>query len=417
MAPLMPRVTSLVLLFGLTVASAGAAQQVVPVMVDTDMSVGAGASVTAAMGALVARAEDAYVPSRLFVEQGIPRRAANISYRLLKLTYFDVPQEQWLMVANHELMGHGARLRERFDGPIGYTIDAPAPFGPGGGSTFFGFDREPSRYERLAISAAGMEADAVAARLIAEAAFGGRGMRPRDAIRYLAFEFDTLDYVLSTGDDPEEPGHDVSDFVQKYNDLAALVGAPSVAARTLRREVLVSLANPMLGFAVYGIGRYVWNGATDVRVPALTIAGVRYLPLVRYQLTPYGTEWALTNHLAGRGWPTRVDVRVGRAPGSRPWGVGIERLNVAALRSWRIDAGVELWRQPSIAGPDAPARAVQLGIQVRGRAERPLVPVWFSSRRATLIVDAAGKTAGFVPGQPLRGGVVVRAGVGVPLSR
>jgi hypothetical protein len=393
------------------------AQEVVPIVLDPEVTVGAGATVVTALGSAVARAEDAAIPSRLFAEQGIPRRAANITYRLLKLTYFDVPQEQWLMVANHELMGHGARLRERFDGPIGYTIDAPVPFGPGGGSTFFGFDREPSLYERLAISAAGMEADAVAARLIAEAAFGGRRMRPRDAIRYLAFELDTLNYVSGTGDDPEKPGHDVSDFVQTYNDVAALVGAPSVAARTLRREVLVSLANPMLGIAVYGIGRYVWNGATDVPVPALTIAGVRYLPLARYQLTPYGTEWALTNHFAGPGWPTRVDVRIGRAPGSRPWGVGIERLNVASLRSWRIDAGVELWRQPSIAGPDAPARAVHFGIQARGRAERPLVPIWFSSRRATLIVDAAAKTAGFVPGQPLRGGVVVRAGVGVPLSR
>ena len=415
--PFMLRLVSATVLLALTIARISAAQDAVPVLVDTDMTVGAGATITAGIGAAVARVEDMFVPARLFAEQGIARRAANITYRVLKLTYFDVPQEQWLMVANHELMGHGARLRERFAGPIGYTIDAPAPYGPGGGSTFFRFDREPSSYELLAISAAGMEANAVAARLVADAAFREARMRPRDAIRYLGFELDTLNYVLSTGDDPEEPGHDVSDFVQEYNALAASLGTPPVAPRTLRREVLVSLANPMLGFAVYGIGRYVWNGATDVRVPALTIAGVRYLPLVRYQLTPYGTEWALTNHLAGRGWPTRVDVRVGRSPGSRPWGVGIERLNVAALRSWRIDAGVELWRQPSIAGPDAPARAAQLGIQVRGRAERPLVPVWFSSRRATLIIDAAGKTAGFVPGQPLRGGVVVRAGVGVPLSR
>ena len=412
----MLRVISTALLLALTTAPASAAQEVVPVLLDTTMTVGAGATVTAAIGSAVARAEDAVIPSRVFGEHGLWRRTANITYRLLKLTYFDVPQEQWLMVANHELMGHGARLRERFDGPIGYTIDAPAPYGPGGGSTFFRFDREPSPYELLAISAAGMEADAVAARLVAETAFRGGRMRPRDAIRYLAFELDTLNYVLNTGDEPEEPGHDVSDFIQEYNDLATALGASSVTARTLRREVLVSLANPMLAFAVYGIGRYVWNGAADVRVPALTIAGVRYLPLIRYQLTPYGTEWAVTNHLAGRGWPTRVDVRVGRAPGTRPWGVGIERRNVAALRSWRVDAGMELWRQPTItAAPDALARALHFGMQVRSRAERPVVPIWFSSRRATLIVEVGAKTAGFVPGEPLRAGIVARAGVGLPL--
>lgn len=393
------------------------AQEPVPILLDPGMTVGAGATVTAAIGSAVARAEDAVVPARLFGERGLWRRAANISYRLLKLTYFDVPQEQWLLVANHEVMGHGARLRERFAGPIGYTIDAPAPYGPGGGSTFFRFDREPSSYELLAISAAGMEADGVAARLVAEAAFRDGRMGPRDAIRYLGFELDTLSYVMGTDDEPEEPGHDVSDFVQRYNDLAAALGAPSIAPRTLRREVLVSLANPMLAFAVYGIGRHVWNGTADVRVPALTIAGVRYLPLVRYQLTPYGAEWALTNHLSARGWPTRVEVRVGRAPGSRPWGLGVERLDVAVLRSWRVDAEVELWRQPPITGaPDTVGREASAGIQVRGRAQRPLVPLWFSSRRATVIVEAGAKTTGFVPGEPLRAGFVARAGVGVPLS-
>jgi hypothetical protein len=56
------------------------------------------------------------------------------------------------------------------------------------------------------------------------------------------------------------------------------------------------------------------------------------------------------------------------------------------------------------------------GAQIRGRAARPLLPVWFSSRRATIIVDVAAKSAGFVAGDPLRGGLVVRAGVGLPFE-
>jgi hypothetical protein len=414
----MLRVAPLALLLALTIARISSAQDVLPVLVDTDMTVGAGATVTAAIGAAVARAEDAFVPARLFAERGITRRAVNITYRLFKLAYFDAPQEQWLMVANHELMGHGARLRERFDGPIGYTIDAPAPYGPGGGSTFFGFDREPSARELLAISAAGMEADAVAARVMADAAFRRGRMRPRDALRYLTFELDTLNYVLNTGDEPEEPGHDVSDFLQTYNELAALTGAEAVAARTLRREALLSLANPMVAFAAYGIGRHLWNGATDVRVPGLSIAGVRYLPLVRYQLAPYGTEWALMNHLGGAFWPTRVEVRVGRSPGGSPWGIGVGRRGLAGWRSWRVDLEAEVWRQPPIrrAGPDADESRLRVGAEIRGRLERAIAPVWFTASRATLIVDIGAKSAGFVPGEPLGGGVVARVGIGVPFG-
>jgi hypothetical protein len=134
-------------------------------------------------------------------------------------------------------------------------------------------------------------------------------------------------------------------------------------------------------------------------------------------LTPYGTEVAVMNHFAGDRWPTRAEVRVGRAPGARPWGVGLERRALANWRSWRLDGGMEIWRQPRIAEPaGSPAQGVRFGFEIRGRAERALLPVWFSESRASVIVDVGAKTMGFVPGQPLGGGLVVRAGIGLPFN-
>ncbi|MBI3049193.1 MAG: hypothetical protein HYY76_12875 [Acidobacteria bacterium] len=403
---------------GAATTSPAAARQVTSAaLVDPDLTVGAGATLVATMGAALARAEDAVVPHRLFAERGTLRRTANVAFRLLKFSLFDAPQEQVLLVVNHELFGHGARLRERFDGPIGYRIHAPPPYGRGGASTFFVFDRAPTHYERLAVSAAGMEADAVAAALVAHRAFSERRIRARDALRYLAFELDTLSYVSSTDDD-EEPGHDVADFLETYNDLAAATAAPGLTSRTLRREVLVGLANPMLVYAAYGIGRYLWNGATHVGVPALSIAGVRYLPMVRYRLAPYGTEWALVNELGGAVRPTEVELRIGRSPHATPWAIGIRQRELTRWRGWGLDASLEIWRQPGLAGAtgETPMTSTRLGAQVRGRAERPLVPVWFSAHAATFIIDVGVKAAGFVPGEPLRAGLVARAGVGFPLQ-
>ena len=396
-----------------------AAQETSAVLFDRQMSVGAGASVTAAVGEMVARAEEAFLPARLFVERGVARRTANIAYRFSKLVFFDLPQEQWLTVANHEVMGHGARLRERFDGAIRYTIDAPAPYGLGGGATFFSFDRHPTSAELLAVSTAGMEADAVAARVVADRAFTDGRLPWRTAIRYLNFELDTLYYVSGTGDvlEAESSGHDVAAFLRTYAEVAAAAGAPALTPRTLRREVLASLANPMIGIAAYAIGRYVWTGAADAAVPAFSIGGVRYLPLVRYQLTPFGTEWAVTNHLSGRRWPSRIEVRFGRAPGVRPWGIGVERRSVATVRSWRIDVGADVWRQPDVAQRVEPlSRRLETGMLLRSRAERPLLPVWFSAERATAILDVGVKSAGFVPGQPLGAGLVLRIGIGIPVK-
>src|SRR5258705_2786733 len=201
---------------------------------------------------------------------------------------------------------------------MGYHIQPPPPYGSGSASTSFVLDREPTPYELLAISAGGMESTGVVAAIVAERAFVDRRMPPRDAIRYLTFELDTLRYIAST-DDQEEPGHDVGDFLETYNDLAATAAAPALTPRRLRREALVSLANPMAAYAAYGLARYLWNGAEDVAVPALSIAGVRYLPLMRYRLTPFGTEWALVNALGGRVRPMEIEMRIGRSVQSRAW--------------------------------------------------------------------------------------------------
>lgn len=413
------RAVALTVLVCVGVPATSAGQTPSPILIDRHMTVGAGATVAAAVGELVARGEDAVVPHRLFVGRGVPKRTGNVAYRLFKVVLFDLPQENVLLVVNHEVFGHGARLRERFDASIDYQIDAPGPYGDGGGATSFGLRVEPTTAEWLAVGAAGMEADGVAAGLIAHRAFVDRRMRPRDAMRYLAFELDTLAYVLGTGDGPEEAGHDVFGFLEDYNAAAFAAGARELTAKNLRRQVLAGFANPMLGYAVFGIGRYIWNGATDVPVPALDIAGVRYLPYMRYRLTPFGTEWAVINELAGRIRPLQIELRVGRSPNATPFGVGVRREEVATLREWRLDVAAELWRQPPIDGDsfESITGAQRWGAQVRGRVERPLNRTRFGDRPLTLIVDLAVKTQGFVAGEPIGAGFVGRAGIGIPWRR
>src|SRR5687768_468919 len=80
--------------------------QTSPVLADRSLTVGAGATLAVAAGDLVARGEALLIPDRLVVERGAGRRAANVGYRTAKLLLFDLPQESWLMVANHEVFGH-----------------------------------------------------------------------------------------------------------------------------------------------------------------------------------------------------------------------------------------------------------------------------------------------------------------------
>ena len=419
------RAVVLATVLGAAASSPAAAQQpAAEILVDPDLTVGAGASIGASIGELAARGEDRAVPHRLFAEcvddESNPyrpiawcggRRAANISYRLAKHVLFDAPQERLLLVFVHEVFGHGARLRERFDGPIGYHIEPPPPYGGGSGATSFVFDREPTPYEELTVAAGGMESTSVVAAIVADGAFADRTMHPRDALRYLTFELDPLLYIASNED---KAGHDVGDFLRTYNGLALATGADPLTQGRLRRESLIGLANPMVAFAAYGIARYWWNGDTNVAVPAFSLAGVRYLPMFRYRLTPFGTEWSLVNAFGGRVRATEVELRLGRSLQTRPWGVGVRQHDVATWRGWAVDAAADFWSQPPVDGSDPGSLAFdpRAGARVRGRVRHPFIP---GGSRATFIVDVGFKTGGFVPGEPLRGGVVARAGIGVPL--
>jgi hypothetical protein len=406
----------------LTLATSAWAQNT-PALVDDGLSVGAGATLAVAAGDLVARLESEVVPDRVTDERGALRRTGNIAYRTAKLLLFDRPQEHWLLVANHEVMGHGGRIREFYDGYLRFHIDAPRPYGDGGGVTTFAPDRDVTVHELQAISVAGMEANAVGAAMISRRAFASRRLAPREALRFLGFQLDALDYIQSTGDEPEPEGHDVSDFLVLYNLIGEFKGADPLSARTLRRQSWISLANPMVASAAFTIGRYLVTGNAEGPVWALPLGGWDVMPALHYRLTPYGTEWAVVTDVSHRARTAQVAFRSGRAPLTSPWGVG-GTMNGWHISGWGVEVGGDLWRQPPLAlgavedfGIDVIGAPLEWGGAVRGRVESPAIRLWSNVAPATLIVEIGAKSTGFVPGEPLDGGVVFRAGLGLPLGR
>jgi hypothetical protein len=78
---------------------------------------------------------------------------------------------------------------------------------------------------------------------------------------------------------------------------------------------------------------------------------------------------------------------------------------------------MDVWRQPRTsarATGAAPAR-LRPGVYVRGLFERAAFPLWYGGD-ASVLVDVGVKTAGFIPGAPLDSGVVLRAGVALPIG-
>ena len=366
----------------------------------------AGSAVVDLAGTLLGRAEDRLLPPRLFEEDSALRRSAGASYRFARLFAIDLPVEDWLRVVNHEVFGHGARLRERFDGPIRYTIGVPPPYGEGGGSTSFEFDRDPTAEELLAVTVGGMEANNVGASRVALRAIHHGETTHRDMLRYLLGRLDSVGYILGTDDELEEEGHDVSDFLRILGEVAGSDLRPA----DLRQRAIVGLADPMLGYAVYGLAvSYLWRGRSTVAVPTIRIGGARYLPALRFYLTPFGTEWAVDNTIARALATTRVSLRFGEAPGARSFGVAVHRTPAWTWRRTRIDADVHVWHQPRVLDDGTVEEST--GAAAYATASLPLETKWL--RWASVVVQGGYKSRGFIEGEPLGGGMVVRGGLAV----
>jgi hypothetical protein len=384
---------------GATHAAAAQSTSTTTVLIDPEMSPAAGATVTLAVGRALAQAEDRVVPLRLFEEKGKLRRGANAGYRLAKLLLFDQPQENWLRVANHEVFGHGGRIRELFPGGhISYELPAPPPYGHGGGATFFEYTRIPTVEEALAITVGGMEANEVLGAVLAKDALTAGDWHYRDARRYLYSEYDTIRYIGGVNDlEPE--GHDVGDFLRIYNDVAIQEKQKTLSARTLRRRVLVSFVNPLIVYSYYSTYvSYVWSGNSRAPVPMLHFGATRYLPMARFQLTPFGTEWTIDNTFVRNGRFADATLYLGHTIGARTWGIGLQSTRIATIKHWTFDGHTVVWRQPDWGG------------EIAVTARRDIPRLRHGTHTIAFVVQGGIKGAGFLAGEPIHQGGFARVG-------
>ncbi len=357
-----------------------------------------------ALGAL----GDRWLPPRRFDESRPWKRALGIGYRFGKWLALDRPEDHVLIVVGHEVFGHGARLREVGASPISYSIDAPFPYGRGGGVTAFSGDLLVTRADVLAIETSGIEAQNALADVIARQAIVHGVMPYREAWLYLESRLDGLRYIRSASP-RSPPGHDVADFLIDVNEGCAPPMCEPLTGSALKRRALWMLADPMLAYAGYGWAvSYLVLGRRSAAVPAIRLPrDIRYLPAIRFEMTPYGTEWTSEHDFIHASRLTRASIRIGDAVGTPTWGVGV--ITDAVLKRDRVtvDVGGSIWQQPGLDAPPDPGALVTGGHAAvtahvaLGRASMP---------RAFIDVQAGYKTDGFLRGERLHAGPIVRVG-------
>ena len=395
------------------------AQTAIPYVVvfDPYMTPAAGAQDLLTAQHLLATAEDRWLPLKIGEERTRPSLALGILYRSGKFLALDMPQDHFLMVVAHEIFGHGARFRELGDGSLRYGFDAPIPYGSGEAFTRFNGSFPVSPLADMNVSASGMEAQHSLADAIAERAAARGRIHYREAWLYFESRMAAVSYILSASPTSSE-GHDAASFLETF-EMACAAPCSPITRNQMQRRSLLALADPLIYYSMYGLAvSYIGNGNTTGPMPLLSVGGgMRVMPSLGYALAPYGTDWSLRavfqqEQRAQRSERriTGVALRVGDTGASAAWGVGARAADVLRVRGLRIAVAVELWRQPHLLA-DHTSDAQRMGGSAVATVVLPL-PRMLRSRWSEGLQIAAGyKSQGFVPGEQLSGGAVVRGGI------
>jgi hypothetical protein len=397
-------------------ATAAAQPSSVAVVVDRDMTVEAGTTDVLALQRALAYLEDRLLPTH-FTETTPGTHALGIGYRIGKWVALDLPQDEFLMVVAHEVFGHGARLRELGATGVTYSFDAPPPYGDGSATTSFNENvlATATRADVLGIDTAGIEAQNVLANTIGRDALAGGALSYRDAWLYVQSRVAGLLYIESvTPQSP--PGHDVGDFLRDFNAGCQPPACRPLTTTSLKQQALLMLGDPILAYSAYGFAvSYLVHGRTVAAVPMIPVAdGLDYLPTVGFAMTPYGTEWTTEHNLRAGRRLIRIVLRFGDAGATHPWGAGVIATHIARVGPVVADVSADFWRQPPL--DESPSSPVLTAGGLAAVTANVALGHGGRSGRLAVIAQVGYKSAGFVPGERLRAGAVVRAGLTVGLD-
>jgi hypothetical protein len=271
----------------------------------------------------------------------------------------------------------------------------------------------------LAIEASGVEAQQSLEQAIADRALATGRFHYREAWTYFESRYIALTYILDATEFSRE-GNDIADFSRTIAEECVEPACEPISLKDLQRAARIMLADPLLYFAVYGFASsYIGLGEATSPIPMIPLGrGLRFLPSMGFEMTPYGTERSLRFALVsgtrekGQGASvTSVTVRVGNTGATKPWGVDVRIPGVKIPRiPWRVSSAFSIWRQPYILAEQLSA-PLETGAAATATVVVPLPRRLRATGADGIYVTAGAKSEGFIPGEQLSGGGMLKAGL------
>ena len=321
------------------------------------------------------------------------------------------------MVTQHEVFGHGYRVRSMRDTGAEvthYKIGVPPPYGPGGGYTEYRWVPSGTSVFQLSnINTAGVEATAILANRLRMQWVSEQKILPAQASLYFYTQHDLSHYVLVT---KKDDSGDIAEYIALMNQI---YGGNRLSHKALKHQVYANLLDPFTYYALYSQWRYISQGK-DTSIPMIPIGSYKYLPSFRLGLSPFGTEYYLENFLVKDYSPLYLYLRGGSFAGHHYSGVGIEYPDLWKIHSWSFGVRSDVWLQPNVDFGDSQYNSQQLldnewrSIKLKGSRLGSSCSVICQKEvweNGAFFMQLGGKTKGYLPGENLDGGMIFRVGL------
>lgn len=344
-------------------------------------------------------------------------------WRLSELYLGWLPVNYLATVAQHEVFGHGYRIRDINRGRArvqGYSFNAPPPYGEGGAATSYDIGPDLTTTEETSIAMGGVESTAILALQTKLKWLEAHRIDPRQSVLYLLGQHDLNLYIgtLKILDDDQD-GHDIQMYIKSLNYTYT---NNFISGARLRSLSWINLGDPFTFYAIFSWFHYFWSGR-ETRIPMIPVYGYGYLPNVRLGLTPFGPEFFVENYLLKGKDPIYFYVKGGRHSQNRYGGIGFYVPRMWRIGKWLIGCRFDAWRQPKLLLEPGNVPFMDINFHEKPNKNDPLYPYseqhamrvgWGGSlifgyqSRSGFEVELGYKSQGFLPGYALRASPTAR---------
>lgn len=394
-------------------------------LIDPDMSPYAGATniITIEQGVLL-------VGDQVWkVAKGPTSHFKSIANRAAKMLLLMDPANIFLMTTQHEIFGHGARIRSLGSDKakvLSYSVNAPVPYGNAGGSTSYKITDQFTISDELAVDLAGVSATAILANEVRTLWVEEGIVNPYQATLYLFSFHDLTEYIRQL--DVTSASNDLGNFVLWLN---MLYPGDALTEDRLKTKSRWSLLDPFTFYALFSYVDFIFTGSVH-SVPMLKLGSIKYLPTCRLALTPFGTERRLENFIKWKEKVLTFYLRYGKNAATNYKGLGLRFTELFRYSKGSLGFEFDFWDQPGFSSTEM---IPLLSMDDQAREQYPStegLPIiddapssndmggfcsligryYFDAKKHTSIYGIVGyKTSGYLEGLDLDSAAIIRLGL------